>query len=92
MIFKFRYNTNCVFVCLQENPTVQILDMTDNEIGPKGALYLAEMLTDNRIITDLVSSLTQLQINIDITSILNLLNMMNIINKSTRVCRGRLVH
>ena len=39
----------------QENPTVQILDMTDNEIGPKGASYIAEMLSDNRIITDLVS-------------------------------------
>ena len=31
--------------------------MTDNEIGPIGASYIAEMLSDNRIITDLVSLL-----------------------------------
>ncbi|XP_076117839.1 uncharacterized protein LOC143085396 isoform X2 [Mytilus galloprovincialis] len=49
-------------VALLENPTVQILDMTDNEIGPKGALYLAEMLTDNRIITDLNLSDNQIGI------------------------------
>lgn len=38
----------------QETWTVQTLDLTDNNIGTEGARYLAELLTENEFIKQLV--------------------------------------
>ena len=39
----------------QGNSCIQTLDLTDNNMGPKGAEYIADALKENTFITNLVS-------------------------------------
>lgn len=42
------------FESFQSNHAVEKLDLEDNDIGPEGAVCLAEMLQDNETIRDVV--------------------------------------
>ena len=39
----------------QHNSIVQTLDLADNDMGPKGAEYIADMLKENNFVVNLVS-------------------------------------
>ena len=63
----------CLFY-FQYNHTVQELDLTGNNIGDLGAIYLAEMLSVNNFITTMVWNLMQL-LNTNFPSNLGLLHV-----------------
>ena len=44
------------FISFQLNPPVEALSLKGNNIEPKGASYIAEMLSENMYITELVIS------------------------------------
>lgn len=47
-------NNKSEYVNCQGNSSVEVLDVSDNDIGPTGAEYLAETLRENTFIKSLV--------------------------------------
>ena len=47
-----------IFIYPQETLNVHTLDLADNNLGPEGAKYLAELISENNFLKHLVRYLT----------------------------------